>query len=170
MWIYSHHNVFIGFCRTESYNNLILEQKELIVLSFLSFVIHPAVWVGLSNCQKTHLTSKNPKQQNLHETERLQLLNSLKLTEVKCRTLNGLQLVCEACSYLESPFQLPFDPVKNEKIHPTVEVGEKKGKTAQKVIIAKEMNFKTQRRTLLKDLHTLGGEEKKNIISGAQFN
>lgn len=39
--------------------------------------------------------------------------------------------MCEACSYLESPSQLPFDPVKNEKIHPTVEVGEIKENSSE---------------------------------------
>lgn len=49
-------------------------------------------------------------------------------------------------------------------MHPTVEEGEIKGKTAQKVIIAKEMNFKTPRRTLLQDLRSWG--EKKHHIRG----
>lgn len=46
-------------------------------------------------------------------------------------TLNSLLSVCEACSYLESPSRLPFDPVKNETIHPTVEVGEIKENSSE---------------------------------------
>ena len=45
-------------------------------------------------------------------------------------TPNGLQLVWEACSYLESP-RLPFDPIQNERIHPTVEVGEIKENSSE---------------------------------------
>ncbi len=46
-------------------------------------------------------------------------------------TLNSLQSVCEACSYLESPSLLPFEPVKYERIHPTVEVGEIKENSSE---------------------------------------
>lgn len=46
-------------------------------------------------------------------------------------TLNSLQGACEACSYLESPYLLPFDPVKNERIHLTVEVGEIKENSSE---------------------------------------
>ena len=49
---------------------------------------------------------------------------------VKYTTLNSLHMVWEACSYLESP-PLPFDPVQNERIHPSVEVGEIKENSSE---------------------------------------
>lgn len=45
-------------------------------------------------------------------------------------TANCLQS-SEAISYLQSPSQLPFDPLKNEKTHPTLQVGEIKENSSQ---------------------------------------
>lgn len=45
--------------------------------------------------------------------------------------LNCLQSSWEAISYLQSPSQLHFDPLKNEKTHPTLQVGEIKKNSSQ---------------------------------------
>lgn len=72
------------------------------------------------------MTSRIPHNKtDIKRSERKYLLNTLSIG------LNNLQSVCEACRHLESPSQLPFDPIKNEKIHPTVEVGEIKENSSE---------------------------------------
>lgn len=78
--------------------------------------------------------------------------------------------MCEACGYLESPSQLPFDPVKNEKIRPTVEVGEIKENSSESNN-CKGNEFQNPEEDTSPRPPYLGVKKKqKHIISGAQFN
>lgn len=87
-------------------------------------------------------------------------------------TVIGLQPSCEAISYLQSPSRLPFDPLKNEKTHPTLDVGEIKKNSSQSNN-CKGNEFQNPEEDTSPRPPYLGEvkeEKKKHIISGAQFN
>lgn len=108
---------------------------------------------------KNLLDVKNPKDQKLHRTVRKMITSELSQTpEV---TLNSLQSVCQARSYLESPSLLSFDRVKNERIHPSVEVEEIKENSSESNNCKGNEFQNPEEDTSLRPPYLGGREEKK---------
>lgn len=101
-------------------------------------------------------------------------MHAIEIPEVERMTVSCLQSSREAITYLQSPSWLAFDPLKNEKTHPTLEVGEIKKNSSQSNN-CKENEFQnpeedTSPRPLYLGEVKKKKKEKKHIISEAQFN